>query len=97
MTSKSTKWRIKKISNSARKNIFALTPDSHKEVLLQLEAQEKNPLQRGIKKIEGKKNIFRGRIGDFRYYFRLLPKSKSIEVLLFDIRGSIKQKRIQKL
>jgi mRNA-degrading endonuclease RelE of RelBE toxin-antitoxin system len=76
---------------------MTLRPDSQKEVLLQLEALEKNPLQGGIKKIEGKKNIFRGRSGDFRYYFRLLPKSNSIEVLLFDIRGSIKQKKIQKL
>jgi hypothetical protein len=41
---------------------MTLRPDSQKEVLLQLEALEKNPLQGGIKKIEGKKNIFRGRI-----------------------------------
>ena len=76
---------------------MTLTPNSRKKVLRQLEALEKNPMQSGIKKIEGKKNIYRGRIGDFRYYFRLFPKSRSIEVLLFDIRGSIKQKKIRKL
>jgi len=62
-----------------------------------LEALQANPFEQDIRKIEGKKDIFRGRIGDFRYYFRLIRKSKSIEILLFEKRGSIKKKTIQRI
>ena len=50
-----------------------------------------------LKKAQGKKNIYRGRIGDYRYYFRIFPESKSIEIVVFDHRSNIKKKTIQKL
>ena len=97
MTSKGKKWRIAKIANSARKNILDLELGSQKAVLHQWEVLELNPYGCDIKKIAGKKNIYRGRIGNYRYYFRLVSSSKSIEILLFEIRGSIKQKNIQRM
>jgi mRNA-degrading endonuclease RelE of RelBE toxin-antitoxin system len=74
-----------------------LNPDMQTEVIKKLETLTANPFRQGTKKIEGKQNIYRGRIGDFRYYFRLINESKSIEVLMFDIRGNIKHKKIHKL
>ena len=50
-----------------------------------------------LKKAQGKKNIYRGRIGDYRYYFRIFPESKSLEIVVFDHRSNIKKKTIQKL
>ena len=97
MTSRDKKWRITKIANSARKNILNLEPESQKVVLHQLEALELNPYRCDIKKIAGKTNIYRGRIGNYRYYFRLILSLKSIEILLFESRGNIKQKNIQRM
>jgi mRNA-degrading endonuclease RelE of RelBE toxin-antitoxin system len=97
VTSKGKKWRIAKIANSARKNILDLEPESQKVVLRQLKALELNPYGCDIKKISGKTNIYRGRIGNYRYYFRLISSLKTIEILLFETRGSIKQKNIQRM
>lgn len=97
MTSKTKRWRITKIANSAQKNIHALDQESQKEILHQFEQIEINPYECAIKKIAGKKNIYRGRIRHYRYYFRLIVNSKSIEILMFDTRGSIKQKNIQRM
>jgi mRNA-degrading endonuclease RelE of RelBE toxin-antitoxin system len=62
-----------------------------------MEALELNPYGCEIKKIAGKTNIYRGRIGKYRYYFRLISSLKSIEILLFETRGKIKQKNIQRM
>jgi mRNA-degrading endonuclease RelE of RelBE toxin-antitoxin system len=97
VTSKGKKWRITKIANSARKNILHLEPESQKVVLHQLEALELNPYGCDVKKIAGKKNVFRVRIGNYRLYFRLIKSTKFIEILMFDARGRIKQKNIQRL
>lgn len=97
MTSKGKKWRITKIANNARKNILALEEEEQTDVLSQLELLEINPYGIDIKKISGKKNIYRGRIGSYRYYFRLVSSSNSIEILLFEARGSIKKKNIQRM
>jgi len=72
VTSKTKKWRITKIANSARKNILDLEQKLQEEVLHQLGMLEINPNVCDIKKIAGKKNIYRGRIGNCRLYFRLI-------------------------
>lgn len=41
--------------------------------------------------------IFRLRSGRFRIYFRIILATRSIEILLFDKRGAIKDKDIQRL
>ena len=97
MASKKSKWKITKISNSARKNIEALDSNSQKALIKNLDVLQNNPLQKDIKKVEGKKNIYRGRMGDVRYYFRMISETKSIEILMVDFRGQIKRKSIQRL
>jgi mRNA-degrading endonuclease RelE of RelBE toxin-antitoxin system len=97
VTSKDKKWRITKIANSAKKSILVLGEEIQKDVLYRLEALEINPYGSDVKKIAGKKNVFRIRIGNYRLYFRLITLTKSIEILMFDTRGSIKQKNIQKM
>lgn len=97
MSLKQKKWQITKISNTARKNIKALKPELQDVIVERFEALQDNPFSVDIKRIEGKKNIFWGRIGDYRYYFRLDQKTNSIEILLLKSRGKIKQKTIERL
>jgi len=90
-------WKITKVSNSAKKNIEALDSKSQKALIKNLVALQNNPFQKDIKKVEGKKNIYRGRIGGVRYYFRIISETKSIEILMVNYRGQIKRKSVQRL
>ena len=97
MTSKRKKWVINKIAKSAKRNIDILEFEFKKHVIKRFECLQDNPYEGDIKKAQGKKNIYRGRIGDYKYYFRIFPESKSIEIVIFDHRRNIKKKTIQKL
>ncbi len=97
MTSRRNEWKITKVSNSAKKNIEALDSKSQKALIKNLVALQNNPFQKDIKKVEGKKNIYRGRIGGVRYYFRIISETKSIEILMVNFRGQIKRKSVQRL
>ena len=97
MTSRRNEWKITKVSNSARKNIKILDSNSQKALIKNLDALQNNPFQKNVKKVEGKKNIYRGRMGGVRYYFRIISETKSIEILMVESRGQIKRKAIQRL
>jgi mRNA-degrading endonuclease RelE of RelBE toxin-antitoxin system len=96
MTSEREKWKIDKIANKARRNINALSPELHEKVIRRFECLEKDPFD-NVVKAEGKENIFRGRIGDYRFYFRVYFTSRLIEIALFDHRSNIKRKTIEKI
>jgi len=95
--SKRKRWVVSKIAKSAKSNIDNLEFEFKEQVIERFERLQDNPFEGDIKKAKGKKNIYRGRIGDYRYYFRILPKSKSIEIAVFDHRSNIKKKTIQRL
>lgn len=97
MASGKSEWKITKVSNNARKNIEALDSNSQKALIKNLAALQNSPFQKNIKKVEGKKNIYRGRLGDIRYYFRISSEEKSIEILMVNYRGQVKKKSIQRL
>ena len=87
MGSRKSEWKITKISNTARKNIEALDSNSQKTLLSHFEKLQKSPFQKDIKKVEGKKSIYRGRMGGVRYYFRIIVETNSIEILMVGFRG----------
>jgi len=91
------KWTIRKIARTAAAKIEDLNPKLQEKVLIRLDELQINPHQGDVKKVEGKTDIYRLRIGEHRLYFRLLPESFSIEILLFESRSSIKKKTIQRL
>jgi len=97
VASRKSEWKITKISNSARKNVEALDSNSQKSLIKKLDELHNNPFQNDIKKVEGKKNIYRGRMGNIRYYFRIISETKSIEILMVNFRGQIKRKSIQRM
>jgi mRNA-degrading endonuclease RelE of RelBE toxin-antitoxin system len=91
------KWTITRIARTAAAKIESLDPELQEQVLLRLDELQANPYQGDVKKIQGKFNIYRLRIGEYRLYFRLIPESRTIETLLFESRGAIKKKTIQRL
>ena len=97
MIPKRKRWVVSKIAKSAKRNIDNLEFEFKEKVIKRFEHLQDNPFEGDIKKALGKKNIYRGRIGDYRYYFRIFPESKSIEIVVFDHRSNIKKKTIQRL
>jgi len=90
-------WRISKIANEARRAIESLDLEAQERILIELEGLQANPFLGDVKRIKGKMDIYRLRSGRFRVYFRIIAVSRSIEILLFDQRGAIKDKDIQRL
>ena len=97
MTSPGESWRISKIANEARRAIESLDLDTQERILTEVAGLQANPFLGDIKRIKGKKDIYRLRSGRFRVYFRIIAASRLIEILLFDQRGAIKDKNIQRL
>ena len=97
MTSHGESWRISKIANEARRAIESLDLETQERILTELEGLQTDPFSGHVKKIKGKKDIFRLRSGRFRVYFRIVSSSRSIEILLFDLRGAIKNKTLERL
>jgi len=97
VTSSGESWRISKIANEARRAIESLDLDTQERILTELEGLQANPFLGDVKRIKGKKDIYRLRSGRFRIYFRIILLSRSIEILLFDQRSAIKDKDIQRL
>jgi mRNA-degrading endonuclease RelE of RelBE toxin-antitoxin system len=90
-------WHISKIANEARRAIESLDLDTQERILAALESLQTDPFSGDVKRIKGKRDIYRLRSGRFRVYFRTITASRSIEILLFDHRGAIKDKNVQRL
>ena len=90
-------WRITKIANTAKKTIKEQRPELQQTIIQRFEALQENPFASDVKKIVGKQDIYRGRIGHLRYYFRLDFRTRTIEILFVKFRGKIKQKTIERL
>ena len=97
MASQEKKWTVSKIANSVRKEIENLDLKLQEEAIKNFECLEYNPFLGDVKKVKGKKDLYRKRIGEYRFYFRTIPQSNNIHILLFKYRGKIKTKTIQRL
>lgn len=97
MASQRKNWLISKIVRSAQTNIENLDLKSQEEIIKKFECLEINPFLGNVQKVRGKINIYRGRIGKYRFYFKIIPQSRHIHILLFEYRGKIKDKTIQRL
>ena len=56
-------------ARSARKELQALDPPIARRILRQIEALVTNPRPEGVVKIEGARNLYRIRIGDWRVVY----------------------------
>ena len=97
MISPAGSWRISRIANEARKAIGSLNLETQEQVLIKLESLQANPFAGDIKKIKGKKDIYRLRVQSHRIYFRLNMSPRTIEILLIEKRSQIKDQSIERL
>ena len=91
------KWTVRKIARTAAAKIESLDRRLQEKILLLIDELQTNPYRGDVKKIQGKFDIYRLRIGEYRLYFRLIPGSRTIEILLFESRSAIIKKTIQRL
>lgn len=73
MTSQRNNWVISDIAKSAQSNIKNLDIKFYEKVIIKFECLEKDPFLGDVRKVKGKKNIYRERIGNYRFYFKLIP------------------------
>ena len=97
MTSQKKSWRIKGVANSAVKNLHKLDLKTQETLLIKIECLEYDPFLGDVKKILGKRDIYRLRVDDQRVYFRLSQTDKTIDILVIDNKSGVKGKKIQRL
>jgi len=66
-------------------------------VLVALESLQVDPFAGDVKKVKGKSDLYLTRVESFRVHFRLDKSDRSIEILLIDKRGQLKDKSIERL
>jgi len=96
VVSKKEKWSLV-VANRATENIEALSIEDHEKAINWLECIRQEPHGGDTRKVQGSKDIYRTRLGRFRAFFRKLSKQREIHVLVFDSKGDIKDKTIQRL
>ena len=75
MTSPERSRRISKIANVARRAIESLDLDLQGRILAELESLQANPFSGDIKRVKGKEDIFRLRLGSFRVYYWIITST----------------------
>lgn len=91
------RWRITKVAHSAKRRFDKLNSEIKATLLDGMERLALDPHEGNVRKIQGKDDIYRLRVDDFRIYYRLCPRDKSIEILLIDNKAGIKAKKIRRL
>jgi mRNA-degrading endonuclease RelE of RelBE toxin-antitoxin system len=91
------RWRITKVANSAKRRFDKLNSEIKATLLDGMERLTLDPHEGIVRKIQGKDDIYRLRVDDFRIYYRLCSRDKSIEILLIDNKAGIKSSTIQRL
>jgi mRNA-degrading endonuclease RelE of RelBE toxin-antitoxin system len=96
VVSQKEKWSLV-VANKVTENIEALSIEDHEKAIGWLECIQQNPRGGDTRKVRGSKDIYRTRLGRFRAFFRVLSKQREIHILIFDSKGDIKDKTIQRL
>jgi mRNA interferase RelE/StbE len=68
------------LARSARKELEALEADIVSRIIRDIEALGKNPRPKGCKKLKGKKNLWRIRIGDYRVIYDIHDDRKLVDI-----------------
>lgn len=59
------------LSNQAKRDLAALSPDVQTRIVKALRKLEANPRPSGIKKLTGNENAYRLRVGDYRVLYEV--------------------------
>lgn len=72
------------LTSAAVRDLKALQQRGPKRDLKRVDARilslAENPLPRGVKKLEGSKDIFRDRVGDYRILYKINDPGRIIEI-----------------
>jgi mRNA-degrading endonuclease RelE of RelBE toxin-antitoxin system len=91
-------WHVKRVANSAEKSLHKIDLKIQRKILIKIECLEYDPFICDICKVQGRDNIYRMRVDDYRVFFRLCQSDKTIEILLtIGHKLRIKEKMIQRL
>jgi len=90
-------WRIKRVARGARKYLDRLDLEQYEKLLIKIECLEFDPFLGDIRKVQGKDDIYRLRVDDYRVYFRVCISDRSIDLLLINHKAAIKERTIQRL
>jgi mRNA interferase RelE/StbE len=75
-------WRVF-IANSAKKQLRQFPPNDLKRISLSIDQLAFNPFVGDVVKLEGRGNVWRRRLGNYRIIFELFPKERVI--FIYDI------------
>jgi mRNA interferase RelE/StbE len=67
-------------ARSARKELERLSDEVANRILAKIEALAENPRPAGIIKLQGQKNLWRLRVGDYRVVYSIDDLSKAVDV-----------------
>lgn len=73
-------WKIK-IAKRVLKQLKRIPKKDAQRLLFVLEAFSENPFQGDIAKIEGERNIWRRRVGNYRIFFEIWFEQKFVSIL----------------
>ena len=69
------------VAPAAERQIRKLEASEHRQILNRLEALKKNPRPVGVKKLSGKPDLYRVRVGDFRIIYEIEDQVTTVLVL----------------
>jgi len=77
------------IAPAAERQLKKLLKPTQRQITKRLLALELNPRPNGIKKLEGEKDLYRLRVGDFRVIYIIKDKTLLVLVLKIDHRKDV--------
>lgn len=74
-------------ARSARKELEALDPPTVNRIFPKIEALAKEPRPRTCRKLQGKSNLWRIRVGDYRILYAVYDKKRTVDIIAIRIRS----------
>lgn len=77
------------LSKRANRDLDSLGPALRRRIVLRLEELGEDPFARGTVKLQGRDNVYRVRVGDYRILYEVLSSEKIVLVEKIDHRSTI--------
>ena len=80
------------LADSAKRELAAIDRSIGRRIALKLRTLAENPRPKGVVKLEGEKNIWRIRIGDYRVLYAVFDREHEVVVSAIKHRGKAYRK-----
>jgi mRNA interferase RelE/StbE len=78
-----------RLSKRANRELSSLQSSIRDRIIARLEELRDDPFPHGVMKLQGRKNLYRTRVGDYRILYEVLTKAKLVLVDKIDHRGNV--------